>query len=123
MRKGAGSHWEIKCLDGLANIYLAMAAVISAGTEGVVTGATMDWKDCEEDPATLSEEERANLGIEEALPASLEEALEELGEDDGLGEMLGKEVVMRYIAVKKAEADMLNGMGAEERREWVIERY
>lgn len=123
LRKVAGSHWEIKCLDGLANVYLAMAAIISAGVEGVVAGETLDWKDCEKDPATLSTKERGELGIEEALPASLEEALEELEEDDGLREMLGGEVVARYIAVKKAEADFLNGMKVEERREWIIERY
>jgi glutamine synthetase len=123
LRKVAGSRWEIKCLDGLANVYLAMAGIISAGVEGVVAGDSMDWKDCEKDPATLSVKERGDLGIEEALPTSLEEALEELQEDDGLGEMLGKEVIMRYIAVKKAEADLLNSMEAEERKEWIIERY
>ena len=123
LRKISGSHWEVKCLDGLANMYLAMAAIISAGVEGVVTRGTLDWKDCEEDPAKLSSEDRAKLGIEEQLPASLEEALEELAEDDGLGEMLGKDVVAGYIGVKKAEADLLNGMEAEERREWIIDRY
>lgn len=123
LRKVAGSHWEIKCLDGLANVYLAMAAIISAGVEGVVAQETLDWKDCEKDPAMLSAEERKKLGIEELLPASLGEALEELAEDDGLGEMLGKEVVARYIGVKKAEADLLNGMEVGERREWIIERY
>lgn len=123
LRKIAGSHWEIKCLDGLANVYLAMAAIISAGVEGVVAHESLDWKDCEKDPATLSAEERTKLGIEEPLPASLGEALEELAEDDGLGEMLGKEVVGRYIGVKKAEVDLLNGMEAGERRDWIIERY
>ena len=123
LRKIAGSHWEIKCLDGLANMYLAIAAIISAGVEGVAAQTTLDWEDCEKDPAMCSAEERAKLGIEEALPATLEEALEELEEDDGLGEMLGREVIARYIGVKKAEADLLNGMEADERREWIIERY
>jgi glutamine synthetase len=123
LRKVAGSHWEIKCLDGLANVYLAMAAIISAGVEGVVSQETLVWKDCEKDPASLTADERAKLGIEEPLPASLEEALEELEEDDGLGEMLGKELMARYVAVKKAEANFLNGMETEERREWIIERY
>ena len=123
LRKIAGSHWEMKCLDGLANVYLSMAAIISAGTEGVVAGNMLDWKDCEKDPASLSDEERKELGIEEKLPANLDEALEELGEDEGLGEMLGKDVVARYIAVKRAEADLLNEMKDEEKREWIIERY
>ena len=123
LRKVAGSHWEMKCLDGLANVYLAMAAIISAGVEGVVTEDTLDWKDCEIDPAKLSDEERKSLGIEEKLPTSLEEALEELAEDEGLAEMLGKDVVARYIAIKRAEAKLLSGMEADERREWIIEHY
>ena len=123
LRKIEGSHWELKCLDGLANVYLAMAAVISAGVEGVVAGDALEFKDCEKDPASLTDEERNKLGIEEKLPASLEEALEELDEDEGLGNILGREVVTRYIAVKKAEADLLNGMEADERREWILERY
>jgi glutamine synthetase len=123
LRKVAGSHWEFKCLDGLANVYLALAAIISAGVEGVVTGCPLEFQDCEKDPANLTDEERKKLGIEEKLPTSLEEALEELEEDEGLVEMLGKEVVARFIAVKKAEADMLNGMEAHEKREWIIERY
>jgi glutamine synthetase len=123
LRKVAGSHWELKCLDGLANVYLAMAATIAAGVEGVVAGDTLDWKDCEKDPAILAEDERKKLGIEEELPSSLQEALEELEEDDGLGEMLGREVVARYIAVKKAETQFFNGMEADERRDWIIEHY
>jgi glutamine synthetase len=123
LRKVSGSHWELKCLDGLANVYLAIAAVISAGVEGVVAGDTLDWKDCEKDPASLNEDERKKLGIEEKLPTTLDEALEELVEDGGLGEMLGKEVVARYIAVKRAEADLLNRMESDDRRDWIIERY
>ncbi|RAL58830.1 hypothetical protein DID88_009140 [Monilinia fructigena] len=30
LRKIDGSHWEVRCLDGLANIYLALAAMIGA---------------------------------------------------------------------------------------------
>ena len=32
-------------------------------------------------------------------------------------------MVDRYIAVKKAEMDMLSAMEVEERKEWIMERY
>ncbi len=37
--------------------------------------------------------------------------------------MLGKELVERYVDVKKAEMDMQGGMTKEERKTWLIERY
>ncbi len=123
LRKVKGSHWEIKCLDGLANPYLAIAAIISAGVEGVAAGSVLDLEDCKLDPASLTAKEREKLGIEEKLPTSLKEALEELDEDEGLADMLGKEVVIRYKKLKEAEAELLNVMDADERRGWIIDRY
>lgn len=123
LRKIAGSHWEIKCMDGLANVYLAMAAIIGAGVRGVADGADLNWKDCGKDPATLSKEERKELGITKGFPTTLEEALDELEEDDMLEDVLEKEVVARYIGVKKAEMGLFNGLGADEMQGWLIERY
>ena len=123
LRKIEGSHWEIKCLDGLANVYFALAAILAAGTNGVIDGDELAWGDCQVDPATLNREERDELGIEERLPQSLDEAIEALLADRELRELLGNDLVVRYVAVKKAETKLLNGMKAEERREWIMERY
>ncbi|KAK1094240.1 hypothetical protein LTR48_000708 [Friedmanniomyces endolithicus] len=35
---GNGSRWEVRCLDGLANMYLALGAVVGAGLHGVRNG-------------------------------------------------------------------------------------
>jgi glutamine synthetase len=123
LRKVAGSHWEIKCLDGLANVYLAMAAIITAGTEGVKDKEILTWHDCEEDPASLSAEERVTMGIDEGLPKDLNEALECLESEWMLRKKLGEEVIMRYIKVKRAEMKLLDGMSAHDRQQWLIERY
>jgi glutamine synthetase len=123
LRQIENSHFEIKVLDGLANAYFAMAAIIAAGTKGVIDKEDMVWGNCQADPAQLSEEERDKLGIKEMFPKDLEAALGELEADEVMGELLGKEVVARYVAVKKAEMDLLGGMKAEDRREWIIERY
>lgn len=123
LRKVEGSHWEVKCLDGLANVYLAVAALVAAGTKGVEDREVLRWADCAVDPAGLTVEEREELGIKEMLPADLEEAIIALMADEGLRGLMGEEVVMRYVGVKVAEARMLNGMGKEEMKEWILERY
>ncbi|KAL2256347.1 hypothetical protein VTK26DRAFT_1813 [Humicola hyalothermophila] len=123
LRKIAGSHWELKCMDGLANPYLAAAAVLFAGVRGCVDAEPMAWGDCEMDPARLTANDRRELGVTEMLPATVEEALEALRADEVLVEMLGPELVERYAAVKEFELEFLGKMEEEERRLWLMERY
>ncbi|KAH7148839.1 hypothetical protein EDB81DRAFT_650162 [Dactylonectria macrodidyma] len=123
LRKIEGSHWEMKCMDGMANPYLALSAVLLAGIDGVARQEELAWADCEHDPATLFASERNTLNIRERLPMSISEALKALQLDDELGELLGRDLVERYVAVKTAETGMLEAMGDDERRRWVMERY
>jgi glutamine synthetase len=123
LRKIAGSHWEVKVLDGLANAYLAMASIIAAGTDGVARSEPLIWRDCTKDPATLSAEERTSLGIGEELPRDLFAAIEALAEDEILRDMLGNEVLQRYISVKMADVKLLDTMADHDRRDWIIDRY
>ncbi|KAI1419979.1 hypothetical protein F5Y12DRAFT_788615 [Xylaria sp. FL1777] len=119
LRKCEGSHWEVKVMDGIANPYLALAALILAGTKG----APLTMKDCIVDPAKLSDDQRKALGIEKQFPKNLEEALEALTSDVEMVELIGRDVVERYVAVKKAEIQLLNSVPEEERKMWVMERY
>ncbi|KAK7419913.1 hypothetical protein QQX98_003101 [Neonectria punicea] len=123
LRKIEGSHWEFKCMDGMANPYLALSAVLRAGIQGVASKESLTWTDCVDDPGQLSEEERERLNIRTKLPGSIDGALEALQEDGEMTELLGRELVERYVAVKEAETKMLEAMEAEERRQWVMERY
>lgn len=123
LRKVNGSHWEFKCLDGVANPYLAMAAVLGCGTAGVIDKEPLIWGDCTADPATLHDEARRELGITQKLPSSLEEALKALAADTRLADLLSPLVVGRYIAVKRAEMQLLGPMGPTQRWNWIVERY
>lgn len=40
-------NFEIKCLDGTANPYFAIAAVLSAGLDGVRNGLKVEMQNCE----------------------------------------------------------------------------
>jgi glutamine synthetase len=123
LRKIEGSHWELKCMDGLANPFFAAAAVLFAGIRGVVEGQEMTWGDCEMDPSKLTANDRKELGVTQMLPASVEEALAALKEDTQLVADMGPELVERYVAIKEYELDFLGQMGEEERKEWLMERY
>jgi glutamine synthetase len=123
LRRIEGSHWEVKCLDGLANPYLAVAAVLFAGVRGVVDREVLVWGDCEIDPAKLTANDRKELGVSQMLPGSVEEGLAALREDGELSEMMGPELVERYVALKEYELEFLGKMGDEERKQWLMERY
>lgn len=123
LRKIDGSHWEVRCLDGLANIYLALAAMIGAGVEGVIANEKMTWLDCDMNPAKLSQADRDDYNIKEMLPASLEEALAALKIDQDMYKILGEAVVVTYIAMKRGELEILKPMNDDQRRNWIIERY
>ncbi|KAI8633564.1 glutamine synthetase/guanido kinase [Xylariaceae sp. FL1651] len=123
LRKCSDSHWELKILDGLANPYFALAAVLAAGTEGVRKKLPLRWRDCAEDPAKLSQQERNDLGIHKMFPADLKGALDALKYDREFAGLLHPDFVQRYIDTKTAELKVLGPMDPEERRIWVMERY
>ncbi|TVY40421.1 Protein fluG [Lachnellula subtilissima] len=101
LRKVADSHWEFKSLDGLANIYLAIAAILAAGTKGFIEKEKMAWGDCVADPASLSANGRGFLGIRQELPKDVDGAMKALADDEVLIALLGKALVDRYQEVKK----------------------
>jgi len=122
LRQIEGAHWELKVIDGLANPYFVLAAVITAGILGMLDSLSLP-RDCTVDPASLDEGGRRQLGITQKLPKDLPEALQTLEYDEGLVSVLGKELVEQYCAVKMAEHERMEKMEPEERKMWLIERY
>ncbi|KAL2850750.1 hypothetical protein BJY01DRAFT_125994 [Aspergillus pseudoustus] len=123
IRKISPGHWEIKSLDGLANMYLAMSAFLAAGYSGVKEDRPLTVKDCGYDAATLSDAERSTLGITTKLPTSLSQSLDALASNKPLQELLGLNLVKNYTMVKRAESEKLNAMDEKTRRKWLVERY
>ena len=122
LRRIEGSHFEFKCMDGLANPYLALAAIFGAGLSGVLENIPLSMKDCLQEPSTLSAEERDALGIQEQLPKGIEQALKCLEEDPHMSRVLGA-AVGNYVTVKHAECKLLKEMDPAKRRDWLIDRY
>lgn len=123
IRRIEGSHYEIRCADGFANMYFAVSAILAAGLLGVAGREPMTLKDCQEDPAKISQKQREALGIRQKIPASLEESLNCLREDSELQALLGTSFVEKYLLLKEAEKESLEAMDLVRRRCWLMERY
>ncbi|MCJ1288000.1 hypothetical protein MMC26_007353 [Xylographa opegraphella] len=119
LRKLEGSHWEVRFVDGFANSYLALAALLGAGLQG---SDTMP-KDCTDDPGTLSKAEIEALEIHELMPVSVEESWEALETSRGLRDVLGEELCEHFLKVKRHEGKWMGSVDGERRRNWLIERY
>ena len=110
--ESATANVELKPMDVTANPYLALAAVLAAGMDGM--DRNLDpGEPASVDPATLSDEERASKGIY-PLPASLDEALDALESDGVLIEALGEPLVRTHLAVGRAQAEIARELSPEE---------
>ncbi len=108
----AGStNLELKASDPSNNPYLALGGLIAAGLDGIENGLE-PGEPVDQDPANLSEEERAQRGIRR-YPTSLDAALDELERDEVLLDSLGEPLAKEYRLVKRAEADAFKGKGDE----------
>lgn len=115
------THFELKTVDAAANPYLALGAVIAAGLDGV--------RHCFElpdavtiDPGHLSESEQSHLGIER-LPINLGKAIEQLSTNHVLLDALGTQLAQAYLAVRKAEWDVMQDFELEAEVKLLLERY
>ncbi len=99
--RGEGTRVELRCPDPAANPYLALAACLQAGLDGIRRQI--------QPPAAVKENvfemrlsRKHALGIEN-LPADLGEAIAEFEKDTYLQQVLGKDMSRKYIEAKRAE--------------------
>lgn len=97
------SNVEVKCCDGSANQYLALASILAAALEGF-RGQLELPAEVTADPGTLSEAERGSLDIR-AFPPDMLTALDALAGSSFLSAALGHELVDAYVAVRRGEAE------------------
>ncbi|KAM5434844.1 hypothetical protein McanMca71_007633 [Microsporum canis] len=111
-------HWELRCVDATANMYVALAAVISAGTIGCINEEELVW------PDTGFITEHFPTSGTEPLPKSLTASLEQLNKScDSLEEMIGSRMLRHYIAVKRFEAPRLQRLPEETVRQLLCEIF
>ncbi|PWW71963.1 glutamine synthetase/guanido kinase [Tuber magnatum] len=115
------AHWEIRCIDGLANAYLAVAGIISAGCMGMSDGTRLPGESCNSDPSKMTSWERDGLGITKQLPDGIGRAMELLKANKKLKARIGEACMAKYIILKEAEIAALEAKTFT--REWIIDRY
>ncbi|CAG8200914.1 unnamed protein product [Penicillium nalgiovense] len=123
VRKIGPGHWEFKSVDGLANPYLAVAALLAGGYIGLKEDVPLTMQECTVDASTLTPSQRTTMGITTPLPKSIAQSLEALEKDESLRDMLVHDLISSYLTVKRAESAPLLSMSEEERRLWHLERY
>src|SRR5918998_2209632 len=92
---------ELRCPDPSCNPYLAFAAMLHAGLEGIERGYELP-PPMERNLYDLTEEERLGMGVQH-LPESLGEAIEEMAGSELVERALGSHIFDRYIALKRDE--------------------
>ena len=108
---------ELRCPDPSCNPYLAFAAMLKAGLDGIDNKMSPP-EALEENLYDLDEARRLARGVE-MLPGSLGEALDCLGEDRVIQDALGPHVYERFVGAKTQEWDEYR----IEVSPWEIERY
>jgi glutamine synthetase len=108
---------EDRAIDGAANPYLACAAILAAGIDGIenkIDPGASNTSNLYE----VSKEELARRGIR-LLPTTLREALSHLSNDAVVKEALGTDFVSYYVAVKEEEWREYHQSVSQ----WEIDRY
>jgi glutamine synthetase len=97
--RGGATRLEVRVGDGAANPYLAISALLAAGTHGIQAGL-------EPPPPVEGDAYRAAPDvIGDALPQSLDEALDALEQDTVLCDALGPEIVETFLTLKRFETE------------------
>ena len=112
-----GTRAEVRCPDPSSNTYLAFAAMIAAGLDGVENELPLA-EPVEESLFEMDATRIAEKGIRE-LPGTLGEALDELERDDVIREALGDHIFNHYVDAKRAEWDEYRTQVSD----WEVERY
>ena len=116
-RRGTGTRVEHRLPDPSANPYLALAVMLSAGLDGIVTQAD-SREPVDTNIFEMSFRERRRLRIDD-LPRDLNEACDELEKNDVIRAALGDHISLHFLAAKRAEWDLYSSQVSN----WEIEQY
>lgn len=115
--RGMSTRIEVRSVDSSANPYLAMAAILKAGLDGIKRQLEPP-KPVDRNIYEMKPEELAELGIG-TLPTDLDHALIALGEDEVIQDALGSHICANFMKAKKVEWESYRITV----HPWELERY
>lgn len=101
--RGAATRVELRCPDPSCNPYLVLAAVLSAGLDGIENKITPP-EPTNKNIFQMTKEERRAEGID-SLPGSLDEAIAEMAGSSFVKGILGGHIFEKYIEAKTEECN------------------
>jgi glutamine synthetase len=116
-RREKATRVELRSPDPTCNPYLAFAAVIAAGLDGI-RNKIEPPESLNQNIYTMSPEARAAAGVT-GLPGSLAEALDAFEKDEVIKAALGPHIVDRIIEAKRIEWDVYRSQV----HSWELEQY
>lgn len=115
--RGSATRVELRSPDPACNPYLAVAACLAAGLDGIAQGLTPP-PEIPGNIYAMDQETRKAFGIE-ALPRNLEEALVEMERDPVVMDVLGPHVAQHYLNGKQKEWEEYQTRVSS----WELEKY
>lgn len=117
--RGEGTRTEIRCVDPTANPYLALAAILASGLDGIKNIKDEDLVPPVYDNIfALTRKQRESMGIPN-LPENLKDALKSMEADPLMHEVLGEHCYSKYLEAKSIEWDNFRTMVTP----WEIKTY
>ncbi|NMA01021.1 MAG: type I glutamate--ammonia ligase [Clostridia bacterium] len=101
--RGESTRVELRSPDPSCNPYLALAAILAAGLDGI-ENKIQPSPPTNKNIFRMTKEEREKEGIA-SLPANLQEAINEMEKSALMRELLGEHIFTKYIEAKKKEWD------------------
>ena len=103
---------EVKSMDGSANPYLALGAIVAAGLDGLERELSLP-EPVLEDPADIPARQRRSRGIRQ-LPTTLGAAIGELEGSSVLRDAMGDVLFDAFLATRRAERETYEGKAPDE---------
>lgn len=115
--RGASTRLELRSLDSAMNPYLALAACLAAGLDGIKNHIELP-EPVVQNIYAMDEETIKERGIDH-LPETLGEAIDEFEEDVFLRNVLGDHIFYKYLEAKKEEWNVFRSQVTD----WEIGEY
>ncbi|MDN3983174.1 type I glutamate--ammonia ligase [Lactiplantibacillus plantarum] len=119
--RGLSTRLELRSVDASTNPYLAFAAVLEAGLDGIKNGIEPP-KSVDRNIYVMDEDERAVAGIAD-LPSTLHNALKEFQTDPTMKKALGPHIYQSFLEAKRLEWASYRQQVSEWERDQYMELY
>lgn len=115
--RGLSTRIELRCPDSAVNPYLALAACLAAGLDGIEKGMTPP-ESVDSNIFAMPLDELQKKGIKQ-LPETLGEAIEAFKKDEFMKEILGEHIYTKYLEAKESEWREFRAQVTD----WEVEEY